>query len=81
MSYGGVSAGLRGVQATKLVAGALKLVPLPKAVSIPFFSQHLDEATGRFDPGEVQERAATVMLDELRRWTDALRPLRSPRAG
>lgn len=81
VSYGGVSAGLRGAQATKLVAGALKLVPLPEAVSIPFFSQHLDEATGRFDPGEVQERAATVMLDELRHWTDALRPLRSPRAG
>lgn len=77
VSYGGVSAGLRGVQATKGVASALKLVPLPEAVSIPFFSRHLDEATGRFDPGEVQEKAAAVMLDELRRWADALRPLRA----
>ena len=79
VSYGGVSAGLRGVQVTKGVASALKLVPIPEAVSIPFFAKHLDEATGRFDPGEVQERAAAAMLDELLRWSGALRPLREPR--
>ena len=77
VSYGGVSAGLRGVQGTKIVASALKLVAIPEAVSIPFFAQHLDEASGRFDPGEVQVKAATAMLDELRRWADALRPLRA----
>jgi len=77
VSYGGVSAGLRGVQATKAIASGLKLVPLPESVSIPFFAQHVDAASGRFDPGEVQARAAAVMLDELRRWADALRPLRA----
>ena len=77
VSYGGVSAGLRGVQQTRQVASALKLVAIPEAVSIPFFAHHLDEETGGFDPGEVQAKAATVMLDELRRWADALRPLRA----
>ena len=76
VSYGGVSGGTRGVQLTKLTVTALRMMPLPEAVSIPFFERHLDEATGTFDPGEVQARAATAMLDELAKWTAALTPLR-----
>jgi NAD(P)H-dependent FMN reductase len=76
VSYGGVSAGLRGVQMAKQTLTALKMMPLPEAVSIPFYSQHLDKETGVFDPGEVQARAAEVMLAELLRWTEALAPLR-----
>jgi hypothetical protein len=41
-----------------------------------FFAQHIDEETGTFAPGKVQEDAATLMLDELLRWAEALRPLR-----
>lgn len=78
VSYGGVSAGLRSVQAIKQVLSALKMVPLVEAVAIPFFSRHVDAETGRFDPGEVQEKAARVMLDELVRWTEALAALRRP---
>ena len=76
VSYGGVSAGLRGVQATKAIVSALRMVPLVEAVSIPMFSQHIDKETGRFDPGEIQVKAARVMLDELVRWTAALKSLR-----
>ena len=76
-SYGGVSAGLRGVQMTKQVATALKMMPMAEAVAIPFFNQHIDAASGTFDPGEVQATAAMVMLDELLRWAEALRALRS----
>lgn len=76
VSYGGVSAGLRGVQATKPVLTSLKVMPIPEAVSLPFFTTHVDGETGDFRPGEVQAQAATVMLDELLRWTRALRPLR-----
>lgn len=65
VSYGGVSAGLRSVQMTKQIVSALKMVPMVEAVAIPFFSRHLDAETGGFDPGEVQEKAARVMLDEL----------------
>ena len=76
-SYGGVSGGVRGVQMTKQLVTTLKMMPLPEAVTIPFFTQYIDKETGVFDPGEVQAKSATVMLDELLRWATALKPLRS----
>lgn len=76
VSYGGVSAGLRGVQMTKGIVTALRMVPMVEAVAIPMFTQHIDAETGRFDPGAVQEKAATAMLDELLKWANALQPLR-----
>lgn len=76
VSYGGVSAGLRSVQAAKPILTALKMMPIPEAVSIPFFTQHLNADTGAFDPGATQEQAAAAMLDELLRWTEALKTLR-----
>lgn len=78
VSYGGVSAGTRGVQMTKQIVTTLRMVPLVEAVHIPFFATHLDRATGEFRPGEISERAAVAMLDELVRWTDALEVLRRP---
>ncbi len=77
VSYGGVSGGTRSAEVSKLVATTLRMMPIPEAVSIPFFSRHIDEASGDFTPGEVQEKASRVMLDELLRWTRALRVLRS----
>jgi NAD(P)H-dependent FMN reductase len=76
VSYGGVSGGTRSVQMTKLVVTSLKMMPIFEAVSIPFFGQHLDPATGVFAPGKVQEDAAVAMLDELMRWAVALKPMR-----
>jgi NAD(P)H-dependent FMN reductase len=78
VSYGGVSGGLRSVQMTKQIATTLKMVPLVEAVAIPFYTQFLDKATLRFDPGETHEKSATTMLNELVRWTDALKVLRPP---
>lgn len=77
VSYGGVSGGTRSAEVSKLVATTLRMMPIPEAVSIPFFSRHIDEEAGDFTPGEVQEKASRVMLDELLRWTQALRVLRS----
>ena len=54
VSYGWVSAGLRGVQMTKQMVTALRMMPVPEGVAIPFFTQHIDRETGNFDPGEVQ---------------------------
>lgn len=76
VSYGGVSAGTRSVQMAKQIVTTLKMMPLPEAVAIPFFQQHLKEG-GVFEPGEQQERAAAGMLDELFRWTTALSSLRA----
>jgi NAD(P)H-dependent FMN reductase len=76
VSYGGVSAGTRGMQSSKLTAVALKMMPMFESVSIPFFAQHIQKETGKFEPGKVQDDAAVVLLDELARWTDALAVLR-----
>ena len=76
VSYGGISAGLRAVQATKLLVTALKMVPLYEAVALPFFATMLDEESGQFTAPEPQQKAAVTMLDELVRWESALRVLR-----
>ena len=78
VSYGGVSGGTRGVQMTKQLVTAVRKMPLSEAVAIPFFEQYFEKESGAFDPGEVQEKAATVMLDSLLKWTGALKQLRSP---
>jgi NAD(P)H-dependent FMN reductase len=76
VSYGGPSGGVRSVQMTKLVLSSLKVVSLPEAVSIAVFSQLMDPG-GTFRGSEPLEKAATTMLDELARWSSALRPLRA----
>jgi NAD(P)H-dependent FMN reductase len=81
VSYGGISGGLRGVQMTKQVVTALRMMPIPEGVVMPFFSQHIDSATQLFNPGEVPRQAAQRMLEELRRWAMALAPLREPQAA
>jgi NAD(P)H-dependent FMN reductase len=70
-SYGGVAAGTRAVQMLKQVITALKMMPVPESVNIPFVQQFID-ADRRLAPNEIMESAATVMLDELGRWTAAL---------
>ena len=75
VSYGGVSAGTRGVQMAKEVLTTLKVMPLPEAVSIPFVGQFLDD-DGNVQPNKVMDDAASAMLDELARWEGALRALR-----
>lgn len=75
VSYGGVSGGTRSVQMTKQVVTTLKMVPLVEAVHVPFFSKLMDN--GVFKGGETYDKAATAMLDELVRWSEALRVLRS----
>ena len=76
VSYGGVSAGTRAVQMLKQVVTTLKMVPVLDAVNIPFVAQFLD-ANGELQANEPMEQAATAMLDELARWTDALQSLRA----
>jgi NAD(P)H-dependent FMN reductase len=73
VSYGGVSAGTRSVQMTKQIVTSLRMMPLPEAVSIPFFSQFLKD--GVFTPNTELEKGAQIMLDELNKWATALKPL------
>jgi len=76
VSYGSVSGGVRSVQMTKLTVTALKMMPLPEGVVIPWVSKLVDEQRG-FQGGEVFDKAAGVLLDELTRWAGALKTLRT----
>jgi NAD(P)H-dependent FMN reductase len=78
VSYGGVSGGTRAVNGLKITVVALKMMPIFEAVSIPFFTQFVDQETESFDPGELQSKAASAMLEELHRWASAIKPLRAP---
>jgi hypothetical protein len=55
---------------------SLKIVPIVEAVTIPFVAQAIDRESGAFKASGQHERAATLMLDELYRWTEALAVLR-----
>jgi NAD(P)H-dependent FMN reductase len=75
VSYGGPSGGVRSVQASRLTVAALRMMPIPEAVAIPLFMKQIEN--GVFTATEMQEKAATAMLDELLRWSLALKPLRT----
>lgn len=76
VSYGGVSAGLRSAQQARQLFTALRMMPLPDAVSIPMFQQFMD-AERKFQGNDVLAKSVVTMLDELERWTGALASLRS----
>jgi len=76
VSYGGISGGLRSVQMTKQLLTTLKIVPLVEAVAVPFIARLVENGT--FNADEKHQTSATVMLDELARWTKALHALRQP---
>jgi len=76
VSYGGVSAGLRAAQMIKQVVTTLKMTPVAEAVSIPFVAQFVGDE-GEIVANEVMEKAADAMLDEIARYVEALKPLRT----
>jgi len=77
LSYGGVSGGLRSVQSLKPLLTTVKVMPLPEGIALPTFPAHLDE-NGGFKPSDLVRDSAKAMLDELFRWSEALKPLRLP---
>ena len=80
VSYGGVAAGTRAMQALKPVAIALALVPVVAAVNIPFVQQFLND-DGAIVGNDVMVEAAAAMLDELLEMHGALAPLRAAQAS
>lgn len=80
VSYGGVSGGLRGVQVTKQVATAMRLVPILEAVVVPLTQSQIG-ADGEFTPNAQQDAAVVPLLEELDRVGRALSALRSPLSG
>ena len=76
VSYAGQSGGMRSVEATKLYCVQFKMVPLMEAVAIPGFEKKLDK-DGVFIADETLDAMAVKMLDEILRWADALKVLRT----
>jgi len=76
VSYGGVSAGTRGVQLLKPTLTALKMVPIPESINIPGFQAHFDD-NGSFTGAEGLPAACNAMLDSLQSWTETLASRRS----
>jgi NAD(P)H-dependent FMN reductase len=74
VSYGGVSGGIRSVQTAKLMVTGFKMMPMVEAVNIPFYSQLMQD--GVFKSNETHDKAVGPMLDELARWSEALKSLR-----
>lgn len=74
VSYGGVWAGARAVQALKPTLTQLAIMPLAAQVPIPHVADRID-ADGVFD-GERFERGAGRLLDELASWAETLAPVR-----
>jgi NAD(P)H-dependent FMN reductase len=75
-SYGGVSGGMRAVQALKPLLTTVKVMPIPEAVALPMHLNSRDEK-GAFQPNEHVLSGTGTMLDELMRWSVALKPLRA----
>jgi NAD(P)H-dependent FMN reductase len=80
VSYGGVAAGTRAVQALKPVLAALRMLPVPDAVAIPFVDRWLTPE-GTFEPEPALAASAKPMLDELARLVTQLAPLRAEAAA
>lgn len=76
VSYGGVSAGLRGVATLKPSLVALQMNVAFNAVNIPFVAQFLDDE-GQFHANDTLQEASLAMLDELAALDTALRVLRA----
>ncbi len=75
VSYGGISGGTRSVSHAKQILTTLKMMPLPEQVTLPFFSKSIGE-DGKLAPGGPAQASAKGVLDELGRWTGALKTLR-----
>jgi len=75
VGYGGISGGLRSIQAAKPLVTSVKIMPLPESVSVQFVQNNIKD--GIFTPERKHEDMARLMLDELKKWTGALKPLRS----
>jgi NAD(P)H-dependent FMN reductase len=75
VSYGGVTAGMRSSARSAMTVATLKMMPLPESVGIPdVFSQLAD---GKFQANDLNIAGAQSVLNELAKWEEALRGLRS----
>lgn len=80
VSYGGVSGGLRAVQAVKPQITTLKMMPMVEGVMIPMAAGQIDDE-GQFQSNELIDKSAVTLLKELRFWTDGFTAMREKNRG
>ena len=79
VGYGGISAAGRSTNTVKMTLAALKMMPIPEGVWLPNVFQQIKD--GVFSANDFNEQGATATLNELLRWTEALKPLREEVRG
>lgn len=79
VGYGGISGGLRAIQAAKPLLTSVKVMPIPESVSVHFVQNNIEGDV--FTAERKHEDMASLMLDELVRWSIALKPLRETAAN
>lgn len=75
VSYGGLSGGTRALNCLKADLSSMKIVPVQETVNLPYFTKSINEE-GKFIADELALKAATLMLNELVRWTKGLQQIR-----
>lgn len=73
--YGGISGGLRSAQELRLLLGNQQMVALPQVVPAPFYANFIED--GVFTPNDKMEEGMGLLLAELVKWGEALKPLHS----
>lgn len=75
VSYGGISAGTRAANFLRGDLAFFKIVPITEAVNFPFFAQGINDQN-ELVANDTSKKAATKMLDEVLKWTKALKTMR-----
>ncbi|MFK8848304.1 NADPH-dependent FMN reductase [Streptomyces sp. Ac-502] len=78
VSYGGISGGLRAVEQLRLVFAELHATTVRETVSFPMAGSLFDDDGKLREPLDA-DQAATVLLDQLAWWAQALREAREAR--
>ncbi|WP_312948496.1 NAD(P)H-dependent oxidoreductase [Agrobacterium sp.] len=76
VSYGGISGGLRSSQMLRSLLSNVNAYGIYHVVPVPFFSQFISD-DDKFTPNEQMGDGLNLMLDELAKWTDALKVIRA----
>ncbi len=74
VGYGGLSGGLRSIQAVKPLVTTVKMMPMSETVSFHFAWDNLSEDSVNAE--KMHEESADGLLAEMHRWATALKTLR-----
>lgn len=75
VSYGFASGGLRASEVLRQLLVNVGVMPIPQVVPVPFFPEFISDE-GRLEPNEPMVMGTNEMLDELHKWSGALKTLR-----